>query len=291
MLEVVVAHELAQAFHPDHGADFRALLRRVCPTVEGADAFLAGALWVARRWSSPPPVERRFSHLECFQRGTQGRTRVLLEGEGWRGRVVIDDHVFTIGSGNSRSQHRHAVRLVSSPRLVLSDFLLRRENLLFDRVGELSGGQDIDCEEDFDFARAYLLRGSDEAKVRGVFSVAVRHFLLHDVGRTIAVEGRNDTPLAHMGKLLRPEKARTLLHTTQELAHLLGARAFPRTSVALSTAAKFTQARNTQLGDLHQRLLANVPQPPTPEAVATPLLPRRLRRKRALRYKVSAHPR
>lgn len=58
VLEAVVAHELAHAFHPDHGPAFRALLRRVCPTVERADAFLAGALWVARRWSLLPPVER-----------------------------------------------------------------------------------------------------------------------------------------------------------------------------------------------------------------------------------------
>lgn len=170
-----------------------------------------------------PPLHERFSYLEYFQRGTQRRTRVLLEGEGWRGRVVMGDHVFTIGSGNSRSQHRHTVCLVSSPRLRLPDFSLRRENALLDRVAELFGGQDIDFEEDFDFSRAYRLRGSDEAKVRALFSAAVRHFLLHDVGRRIAVEGRNDTLLVHMGKLLRPQEARTLLHTTQELAQLLGA--------------------------------------------------------------------
>lgn len=58
VLEAVVAHELAHSFHPNHGRDFHALLHRVCPTTDRANAFLAGVSWVARRWPSLPPVER-----------------------------------------------------------------------------------------------------------------------------------------------------------------------------------------------------------------------------------------
>lgn len=58
VLEAVVAHELAHAFHPDHGPAFKALLRRVCPAVERADGLLSGVLWVTRRWSSLPAVGR-----------------------------------------------------------------------------------------------------------------------------------------------------------------------------------------------------------------------------------------
>lgn len=206
-----------------------------------AAALVALAWWAARFWPrrrlewehaaamlgltlvDGPPLHERFSHLEYFQRGSQRRTRVLLEGDGWRGRVVLGDHVFTVGSGNSQSQHRHTVCLVSSPRLALADFSLRRESALFDRVVQLFGGQDIDFEEDPDFSRTYRLRGSDEAAVRALFSAPVRHFLLHNVDRRVAVEGRNDTLLVHTGKLLRPEEARALLHTAQELAQLLEA--------------------------------------------------------------------
>lgn len=58
VLEAVVAHELAHSFHPDHGPAFHALLRAVCPATDRARAFLAGVTWVARRWSSLPPVEK-----------------------------------------------------------------------------------------------------------------------------------------------------------------------------------------------------------------------------------------
>ncbi|GAB4203313.1 MAG: M48 family metallopeptidase [Roseiflexaceae bacterium] len=58
VLEAVVAHELAHAVHPDHSPQFWALLRSVAPDTDRADAFLQGAIWLARRWDDLPPVER-----------------------------------------------------------------------------------------------------------------------------------------------------------------------------------------------------------------------------------------
>jgi predicted metal-dependent hydrolase len=58
VLEAVVAHELAHAFHPDHSAAFWALLREVCPDTDRARAFLSGVSWIAQRWQEIPPVER-----------------------------------------------------------------------------------------------------------------------------------------------------------------------------------------------------------------------------------------
>ena len=58
VLEAVVAHELAHAFHADHSRAFWALLRRVCPETDRANAFLDGVSWVARRWEKLPKVER-----------------------------------------------------------------------------------------------------------------------------------------------------------------------------------------------------------------------------------------
>lgn len=58
VLEAVVAHELAHAIHPDHSPLFWALLRSVAPDTDRADAFLQGAIWLARRWDDLPPVER-----------------------------------------------------------------------------------------------------------------------------------------------------------------------------------------------------------------------------------------
>ena len=58
VLEAVIAHELAHLFHRDHGPQFKALLRQVCPDNERARAFLHGVTWVAGRWESLPAVER-----------------------------------------------------------------------------------------------------------------------------------------------------------------------------------------------------------------------------------------
>jgi predicted metal-dependent hydrolase len=58
VLDAVLAHELAHLFHRDHGPQFKALLRHVCPDSERARAFLHGVSWVAGRWESLPAVER-----------------------------------------------------------------------------------------------------------------------------------------------------------------------------------------------------------------------------------------
>ena len=58
VLEAVLAHELAHAFHLRHSRLFWSLLRRVCPDTDRANAFLDGVSWLAHRWESLPPVER-----------------------------------------------------------------------------------------------------------------------------------------------------------------------------------------------------------------------------------------
>jgi hypothetical protein len=58
VLEAVLAHELVHLFHRDHGPEFRALLREVCPDSERARAFLHGVSWVAGRWESLPALDR-----------------------------------------------------------------------------------------------------------------------------------------------------------------------------------------------------------------------------------------
>ena len=58
VLEAVVAHELAHAFHADHSPAFWNLVREVCPATDRASSFLEGVSWIAERWERFPPVER-----------------------------------------------------------------------------------------------------------------------------------------------------------------------------------------------------------------------------------------
>jgi len=204
-----------------------------------AAALVVAVSWAARFWArrrqqweqasgrlgltltEGPPLHERFPVLDYFQQGSAKRTRVLLEGDGWRGRVFLGDHEYTVGSGRNSSQRRHTVCVVQNPRLALPHFSLRREIVLLDRIAELFGGVDIDFEEDPDFSRSFRLRGDDEAAVRRLFSGAVRHFFVHTAGTGVVVEGRGELLLVHRGRLVRPEDASALLQQTQELAQLL----------------------------------------------------------------------
>jgi predicted metal-dependent hydrolase len=58
VLEAVVAHELAHAFHADHSPAFWELARSACPKTDRARAFLEGVTWLASSWENLPPVER-----------------------------------------------------------------------------------------------------------------------------------------------------------------------------------------------------------------------------------------
>lgn len=58
VLEAVVAHEFTHAVHLRHSDSFWALLRRVCPDTDRANAFLDGVSWLAGSWQRLPPVER-----------------------------------------------------------------------------------------------------------------------------------------------------------------------------------------------------------------------------------------
>lgn len=59
VLEAVVTHELAHAFHPDHSPSFWNLLRRVCPETDRAKAFLDGVSWLAHNLERLPLAERK----------------------------------------------------------------------------------------------------------------------------------------------------------------------------------------------------------------------------------------
>ncbi len=83
VLEAVLAHELAHAFHLSHSRRFWSLLRRVCPDTDRANAFLDGVSWLANGWERLPPVERSIlvpvAAEETAGGETPGRQRSLFE--------------------------------------------------------------------------------------------------------------------------------------------------------------------------------------------------------------------
>lgn len=103
--------------------------------------------------------------------------------------LTIFDLSYSTGSGKNRSTHRQTVIRFQSPKLTLPEFAISPENF-FHKIGKLFGMKDINFAEDARFSSAFLLNGSDETAVRGVFAPEVRAWFS---GRTgITAEGRGN---------------------------------------------------------------------------------------------------
>ena len=94
-----------------------------------------------------------------------------------------------------------------SPALNLPEFALRPENL-FDKIGDVFGGQDIDFESHPKFSKSYSLRGSDEQKVRETFTDEVLSSFENQTG--ISTEGGGDQLIFYRaGKRIDPDQVRS----------------------------------------------------------------------------------
>ncbi len=105
-----------------------------------------------------------------FSQGKFKEFRNMFHGVTEHVDVAIFGYEYTVNPGaQHQRQHAHTFRqnviYFRSPALNLPQFALRPENL-FDKIGDVFGGQDIDFESHPKFSKSYSLRGSDEQKVR-----------------------------------------------------------------------------------------------------------------------------
>ncbi|HEX6036642.1 hypothetical protein [Longimicrobium sp.] len=110
------------------------------------------------------------SRFELFTAGWQQRIRNYAAGTRDGRRVAVFDYAYGAARGRT---WRQTVVHVHADALALPAFALRPE-LAHHKVGALFGYQDIDLEADERFSDRYLLRGLDEAAIRGRFIPAVR---------------------------------------------------------------------------------------------------------------------
>jgi len=111
--------------------------------------------------------------LPVFERGRARRARNVLTGETAGNAVTLMDYQYTTGSGKNSQTHRQTIAVFPQAGTGLPDFELGPENFLH-RLGQVFGYQDIDFEEDPEFSKAFLLRGSDEKAIRRTFTASVR---------------------------------------------------------------------------------------------------------------------
>jgi hypothetical protein len=92
---------------------------------------------------------------------------------------------------------------------------------LFDFLGGLLGGQDLDFDDDPEFSAAYVLQGEDEAAIRGLVDAPTRAWFSARAGQNFHFESAADTLMFHTGRRVGAEQVRELMEQALQVKNLL----------------------------------------------------------------------
>ncbi|MBI5240679.1 MAG: hypothetical protein HY926_09415 [Elusimicrobia bacterium] len=166
-------------------------------------AALAARLGFGFRAQAPGLDAEDYRGLRLFSLGRDRTYRNVINGkpEGTAG-LILCDYSYTTGDGKSTQTLRQTVALIAYAKGGLPRFELRPESVLH-RVGAIFGYQDIDFKESPRFSSLYLLRGTDEPAVRGLFRTNLREYFEAHPGW--CVDGRGSWLAAYRhGQLVKP---------------------------------------------------------------------------------------
>ena len=153
-----------------------------------------------------------FERLKTFHLFSKGRSRKiknLMEGEANKVELAIFDYQYTTGGGEHSHTYRQTILFFRSPKLYLPDFSLRPENV-FHKIGGAFGYKDIDFETHPIFSKSYLLRGDNEAAIRGLFNNKLLNFIQSQ--QKISIEGSGDQLIFYRNKnRVKPEEVESFM--------------------------------------------------------------------------------
>lgn len=87
----------------------------------------------------------------------------------------ILDFSYSRQSGRYRQTFLFTLCVLKDGRISrIPSFFMRKEQFLFDFLGSILGGQDIDFKEDYVFSERFVLQGNDEIAIRKFFNARVR---------------------------------------------------------------------------------------------------------------------
>jgi len=179
------------------------------------EAWQAVAPKLALRHLRDVPMAGRFPGFKLFSLGRSRVSDNLLEGSSGSVRVLLGDYRYTVGRGKSATTCRFTVCILEKAGLGLPHSFLRPQNL-FDALGKLLGGQDIDFAEDPEFSRAFVLQGEEEGAIRSRFDRPSRSWLVAHKQRIKGFEARGDA-IAFFAEPTPPEEAPQLLDEALQL--------------------------------------------------------------------------
>lgn len=163
----------------------------------------------------------RFGRLATLRRGRQQRIANAIVGADGDVEVVVADFRFVTGSGKSTRRNTETLCILHRPGLALPACRLRPQSRLFDYLGKLFGGQDIDFPEDPDFSSAYVLQGHLPEAIRRLFDDATRAWFTERRSKRLHFEADRDLLVFHSGRKIKPQQARELIAQALQIRTLL----------------------------------------------------------------------
>jgi len=154
-----------------------------------------------------PSLVDELTAFKLFNQGRRRTVKNLMRGAKDVGGVRICDYQYTTGSGKHQQVWNQTICLLQTPGRVAPHFFCRRQRALFDSLGKLFGGQDINFDDDPTFSKAYVLQTSgDENQLRHFMSPQLRDALSKMSDKNLVLEVVGDTLLIHQGKRLKPDQ-------------------------------------------------------------------------------------
>ena len=151
----------------------------------------------------------RLKPFHLFSKGWSRKIKNLMEGEANKVELAIFDYQYTTHGGQHPQTHRQSLLFIRSPKLNLPDFSLRPENV-FHKIGSAFGDKDIDFETHPIFSKSYLLRGDNEAAIRGLFNNELLNFIQSQ--QKISIEGSGDKLIFYRHKnRVKPEEVESFM--------------------------------------------------------------------------------
>lgn len=168
-----------------------------------------------------PQLVQELSGFKLFSQGGARTVKNLMRGSKEVGTVRVCDYQFTTGSGKNQSVHHQTICIVNTPGRAAPHFFLRKENRLFDALGKMFGGKDINFEDDEAFSKSFVLQTNEnEQQLRHFMSPRLREGLTRLADRAPVLEVSGDVMVFHFGKRLKPEQIDGLVADAVNLRRL-----------------------------------------------------------------------
>jgi hypothetical protein len=170
---------------------------------------VAGRLGFSFSAEGDPHLPGGLGQFHLFSQGRSRKVRNVMRGEIQDIVVSLFDYRYTTGSGRHNHTHDQTVLLFESERLALPFFILRPEGLFHKMAGAL-GYEDIDFDGSPAFSDAYLLKGTDEDRIRAMFTPEVRAYYTRH-GRLYTEGERGQLIHYCAGRRVSPERIESWL--------------------------------------------------------------------------------